>query len=277
MPELPEVETCVRFLRTALRGKIIQRLKAQRPDLRVPIPSRLQYFSGSLFLKTIERWQKYLIFKTEDPAYHFAIHLGMSGTLRLITEQPPLLRKHDHYQIDFETGETLILNDPRRFGSVLLASPLIEKPNPPPCALKDITPPLLASLCQQTDRPIKSLLLDQNKLSGLGNIYACEALFLAKIPPKHPANTLSKKEIRALCFSIKMTLKKAIYYGGTSLRDFRHPDQKLGYFQNHLWVYNQEGQPCRYRPCTELITREKQAGRSTFYCKICQKVCPPIS
>jgi formamidopyrimidine-DNA glycosylase len=244
-------------------------MRAYRPDLRYPIPLSLRAYKGNLFLKSIEREQKYLVFKTSDPSLDFVIHLGMSGVLRLVATMKLGFIKHDHFQIDFKEGLSLILNDPRRFGAVLRAADVLTQKKPP-CALRDLTSDLLIKVCHATHQPIKNLLLNQEKISGLGNIYACEALFLSGIHPQVPANMLSNKFCRALCFAIKNVLEKAIYYGGTSLKDFKAPDQNLGYFQNHLWVYNREGKPCKKQDCQGTIQRLTQSGRSSFYCSLCQ-------
>jgi formamidopyrimidine-DNA glycosylase len=269
MPELPEVETCVRYLSLALTGDTILQQTSFRPDLRFPIHPRLQHSQQNLNIQSIIRQHKYIVFKTNIPDLDFSIHLGMSGVLRLVPTDTIDLKKHDHYQIDFQSNRSLILNDPRRFGAVLYVSQLNH--NPALCALNKLTPQLLSAICSQSKQPIKTLLLDQKKISGLGNIYACEALFLSKISPYQLANTLKPLQVRALCFAIKLVLKKAIRYGGTSIRDFKSPDQSLGYFQHHLWVYNQENRECRRHGCSGKIVRQAQAGRSSFFCATCQK------
>ncbi|PLX29646.1 MAG: DNA-formamidopyrimidine glycosylase [Alphaproteobacteria bacterium] len=272
MPELPEVETCVRYLSSQITNDSIIHQYAFRKDLRFPIPEVLLNSDKPLVLTSVQRRHKYLVFQTSSSDMDFVIHLGMSGVLRLVPTDEISRKKHDHYQIDFKSGRSLILNDPRRFGAVLLLSQL--KPNSAPCALNELTPANLQALCSQSNQPIKSLLLNQQKISGLGNIYVCEALYLAQISPHQHACALKYPQIRALVFAIKLVLKKALLYGGTSIRDFKSPDQSLGYFQHHLWVYNQEGKTCRRARCSQEIKRHIQANRSTFFCASCQKPAP---
>ena len=268
MPELPEVETTVRGLAKVLQGRRIARVEARRSDLRRSFPKDLgQRLTGAI-VTGLGRRAKYGLIHT-DRADTIVFHLGMSGSWRINHTR---LEKHDHLLLETEDGNTLALNDPRRFGSVDLVPtdelaewPVFKALGPEPL---DITPQELKRRLTGRSAPIKLLLLDQNIIAGLGNIYVCEALYRASIHPKRPGGTISLERLNRLVRAIHDVLAEAIAAGGSTLRDFASPDGELGYFSKSFSVYDREGQPCA---CGGTVKRIVQGGRSTFYCPRCQR------
>lgn len=283
MPELPEVETVRRGLAPAMEGVVIAKAEVNRPDLRWPFPANMaDRLTGKRVLR-LRRRSKYILADL-DSGETALIHLGMSGRM-LVSGDPlgqfvhdhPAAQKHDHVVLHMENGARITFNDPRRFGAMDLfvtdqaeAHPLLAAIGPEPFGNSFDEPYLIAALTNRKT-PMKSALLDQKTVAGLGNIYVCEALFRSKIHPARPAWRVSKDRISRLVPIIRTVLSDAIESGGSSLRDFRQADGELGYFQHSFDVYGREGAPCRTPGCTSTIRRIVQSGRSTFYCPSCQR------
>lgn len=268
MPELPEVETTVRGLSKVLKGRRIAHVEARRGDLRRAFPHDLgQRLTGARVVG-LGRRAKYGLIDT-DRGDTLVFHLGMSGHWRV---DPLELGKHDHLILDTDEGRRLALNDARRFGSVDLAR--TEKLDEFPTFLAlgpeptEVSGRWLRQRFAGRSAPVKSLLMDQRILAGLGNIYACEALYRARIDPRRPAGRVSPARLDALADAIHAVLEEAIAAGGSTLRDFLGPDGELGYFPARFAVYDREGQPCA---CGGTVRRIVQGGRSTFYCPKCQR------
>jgi formamidopyrimidine-DNA glycosylase len=271
MPELPEVETTVRGLMPLLSGERIAQLILRRPDLRRPFPVDLVQRMTGATVTGLSRRAKYgLIHTDRDDAMIF--HLGMSGRWRTDAREEQV---HDHLVIVTDSGRHVALNDPRRFGSVdlvtgdagtMFAPFLALGPEPLSDAFGGAH---LATAFAGRLAPVKPLLLDQRIVAGLGNIYVCEALNMARIAPTKPGGQIARDALDRLAAAIKAVLEKAIAAGGSSLRDFVHPDGQLGYFSHQWRVYGREGEDCP--GCGGTVTRLVQGGRSTFYCNKCQK------
>ncbi len=268
MPELPEVETTRRGLEPHLRGQPVTRIDIRQPRLRWPVPEALQSFRGHS-LRNLKRRGKYLIFDFGED--YWLWHLGMSGSLRLLPpEAAPAA--HEHVRVDFGNGPTLRYRDPRRFGALLCGSgdplqhPLLANLGPEPLS-DTFDGDWLHECCQRRSSAIKTVIMDSHVVVGVGNIYACESLFLAGINPKTRANRLSPGRAERLARSIRDVLAAAIEQGGTTLRDFTRSDGQPGYFAQRLNVYGQNGDCPR---CGRGIRRIVQAQRSTFYCPGCQ-------
>lgn len=268
MPELPEVETTVRGLERVLKGQRIARVEARRPDLRRALPVDLgQRLTGSR-VTALRRRAKYGLIDT-DRGDTLVFHLGMSGRWRV---DPTELEKHDHFIIETDEGRRIALNDARRFGSLDLerTGELAEW-----APFKALGPEPLDLDARELKRrlagrtaAIKLLLLDQRIVAGLGNIYACEALFRAGIHPGRAGGSISLERLKRLVPAIHDVLTEAIEAGGSTLRDFASPDGELGYFSKRFAVYDREGQECA---CGGLVKRIVQGGRSTFFCPRCQR------
>lgn len=269
MPELPEVETTVRGLAPVLEGQRIERVLLNRADLRRPFPVDLGQRLTGATVTGLSRRAKYGLIYT-DRADTLVFHLGMSGRWRI---DPAELGKHDHVVIE-TAGHRLALNDPRRFGSMdlLPTSELAEWPafkalGPEPLG-PDFTAAHLAAAFEDRISPVKALLLDQRIVAGLGNIYVCEALFLAGIAPTKPAGSISRAKLEKLVQAVREVLEAAIRAGGSTLRDYARPDGELGYFAKEWRVYGREGELCS---CGRPVQRRVDSGRSTFYCGKCQR------
>ena len=283
MPELPEVETVRRGLAPAMEGFVIARAQVNRPDLRWPFPPNMaDRLTGKRVLQ-LRRRSKYILADL-DSGETALIHLGMSGRM-LVSGDPlgqfvhshPAPEKHDHVVFDMENGARITFNDPRRFGAMDLfttatgeSHPLLISIGPEPLG-NAFDEDYLVEALSRRNTPMKSALLDQKVVAGLGNIYVCEALYRSKIHPTRPARRVSKDRIASLVPIIREVLSDAIEAGGSSLRDFRQADGELGYFQHSFDVYGREGAPCRSTGCTSTIRRIVQSGRSTFYCPTCQR------
>lgn len=271
MPELPEVETVCRGLARRLIGRRIARVTLRRPDLRIPIPDGFATAVEGRRVERIERRAKYIrIHLDADPVV--ILHLGMSGRL-MITEGPSnQAEPHDHVVIEADDGATVTFNDHRRFGLLTLcpAESLDEHPLFAHLGPEPLDPafdgPTLARRLASKRTPIKSALLDQTVVAGVGNIYACEALFGAGLSPRRHAYTVQGGRADRLASAIRSVLEAAIEAGGSSLRDYVQTSGELGYFQHRFAVYDREGQPCPGCDCAGAIRRITQAGRSTFYC-----------
>jgi formamidopyrimidine-DNA glycosylase len=283
MPELPEVETVRRGLTPVMEGQVIARATVNRPDLRWPFPPDMAARLTGQRVVALRRRSKYILADLTS-GESLLIHLGMSGRM-LVSGDPlgrfvhdhPAPEKHDHVVLDMEGGARITFNDPRRFGAMDLlptvtaeAHPLLARLGPEPLGNAFNEPYLVAAL-KGRNTPIKSALLDQRIVAGLGNIYVCEALFRAHISPLRRAGAISGKRAAALVPITRKVLADAITAGGSSLRDFRQADGELGYFQHSFDVYGREGEPCRSVGCKGHIARVTQAGRSSFYCPQCQR------
>ncbi len=283
MPELPEVETVRRGLTSAMEGVVIERVEVNRPDLRWPFPDRMADRLSGKRVNRLWRRSKYILIDLSS-AETLLIHLGMSG--RMIVSGDPLGQfvhnhptpaKHDHVVFYMANGARVTFNDPRRFGAMdLMATDaadqhkLLSSLGPEPLG-NDFYEDHLISAFRNKNTPVKSALLDQRIVAGLGNIYVCEALFRAGVSPRRKAGQVSKQRVAALVPVIRQVLQDAIEAGGSSLRDFRQADGELGYFQHSFDVYGREGEPCRTNGCNGSIQRITQSGRSSFYCAQCQR------
>lgn len=270
MPELPEVETTVRGLEPALKGRRLTRVETRRADLRRPFPADLRQRMTGATVTGLGRRAKYGLIETDrDDVMIF--HLGMSGRWRI---DPSEIGPHDHLIIETDEGRVLALCDPRRFGSVdlvhkdkLAEVPAFKALGPEPLG-EGLSGTYLAKALDGRIAPIKAMLLDQRIIAGLGNIYVCEALHMTGIAPTTPAGQIARKRLDRLIDSIREVLSAAIEAGGSSLRDFVRPDGELGYFAKQWRVYGREDEACH---CGTMIARRIDGGRSTFYCPKCQK------
>ncbi len=271
MPELPEVETVCRGLRVPLVGKILTSVEARRADLRGPLPVDMAERLTGRRVRSVERRAKYILITLDDGAVLIA-HLGMSGRFTITQGRPNRLEAHDHVLFETEDGAFLRYNDARRFGSMTLSTvdqladhPLLRDIGPEP--LDDaFDGSVLAAALHGRMTPIKAALLDQKTVAGVGNIYASEALFQARLSPRRLAATVTGVRAGRLVASIKQVLHRAIAAGGSTLRDHVQPSGELGYFQHEWAVYGREGQPCPGCDCGSGIQRMVQSNRSTFYC-----------
>jgi formamidopyrimidine-DNA glycosylase len=287
MPELPEVETVRGGLAPVLEGRRLARVEARRPDLRFPLPENfVQELTGARVLK-LERRAKYLLARL-DREDTLVMHLGMSGRFEIARPAgavrpggfhyaPDPDPKHAHVVFETEDGDRVTYYDPRRFGYMALVStaalelhPWFAGLGPEPLSQAFDAARLQAAFAGRRQGP-KTLLLDQRIVAGLGNIYVCEALNRARISPFRPAGRIARPRLQRLVEAIKAVLAEAIAAGGSSLRDYAQADGALGYFQHRFRVYDREGRPCANPGCGGVIARRVQAGRSTFYCPVCQR------
>ncbi len=274
MPELPEVETVMRGLQLRLEGRVLLRAVARRPDMRWPLPPGLVAALTGARVTGFRRRAKYIMMRL-DNGLSVLIHLGMSG--RMVVERAGRndVTLHEHIELETDDGWRVGFVDPRRFGSIDLIETgredshrLLAGLGPEP--LEDaFSVDVLDAALTGKKTPIKSALLDQKIVAGLGNIYVCEALFRAGISPQRLASSIPGARSKRLVPAIKHTLTEAIAAGGSSLRDYVQPEGELGYFQ-HAWkVYGREGEPCPTCPADHTcdgVRRIVQSGRSTFYC-----------
>lgn len=282
MPELPEVETVRRGLAPSMTDAVITRADVNRPDLRWPFPDNMvERLTGARVLQ-LRRRSKYILADL-DTAETLLIHLGMSGRMtvsgdplgQFVHEHPKLI-KHDHVVFHMDNGARVTFNDPRRFGAMDLldtataeAHPLLAKIGPEPLG-NDFNEAHLIKVLKAKNTPIKTALLDQSLIAGLGNIYVCEALFRTGIDPTLKAKDISSARIATLAPVIREILLEAIEAGGSSLKDFRQAGGELGYFQHSFRVYGREGEKCATPGCASAVQRITQSGRSTFFCASCQ-------
>ena len=271
MPELPEVETIVRGLAPVLEGRRIAAIELRRPDLRRAFPPDLRQRLTGACVIGLGRRAKYGLIGT-DRGDTLVFHLGMSGSWRV---DPSAIGAHDHVLIDTDEGRRLALNDPRRFGSLdLVPTATLEQTAPfaamgPEPLGADFDGAYLAGMLAGRAAPIKALLLDQRIVAGLGNIYVCEALHLARIAPARAAGRISRPRLDRLAAAVRVVLLAAIRAGGSSLRNYARPDGELGYFSAEWRVYGRESQACP--ECGAAIRRRVDGGRSTFFCPQCQR------
>lgn len=269
MPELPEVETSRQGILPHLKGQNIQKIVVRQPKLRWPIDHAICEAEGQTILD-VKRRAKYLLLQLTNNV--IVIHLGMSGSLRILIT-PQEADKHDHVDLILKNGVTLRYTDPRRFGSWLWGSSIndlsqLNHLGPEPLS-DEFSAKYLLDKANNRKVPIKSWIMDNHIVVGVGNIYASESLFMAKINPNRTVNSLSLSEFKHLVMAIKQVLTKAIEQGGTTLKDFLQSDGKPGYFAQQLQVYGRKGEKCRI--CETEIASKKIGQRNTFYCTTCQK------
>lgn len=272
MPELPEVETTRRGIEPYVTGARIREVIIRRHDLRQPVSENILEIEGRV-IRRVTRRSKYLLLEIDD-ATTLLIHLGMSGSLRVI-DPADEWKKHDHVGITLGNGKQLRFHDPRRFGLVLrlmesdpMTHSLLGSLGPEP--LEDgFTVEYLKSICAKRSAAIKLVIMDSKVVVGVGNIYASEALFRAGIRPDLPANKLTKPRLAKLVAAIRQVLSSSIEEGGTTLRDFLNSDGQPGYFKQRLFVYDRKGEPCRV--CGTPIRHKVIGQRSTYWCPVCQK------
>ena len=283
MPELPEVETVRRGLLPVMEGKVIAQADVNRPDLRWPLPDRMAQRLTGARVTALRRRSKYILADL-DTRESLLVHLGMSGRMLIsgaevggFYHDHPAPAKHDHVVMHLENGARITFNDARRFGHMDLWPSddmenhwLIRALGPEPLG-NGFDEPYLISRLSGRNMPIKSALLDQRIVSGLGNIYVCEVLHRARISPLRKAKNLSTERVGALVPIIRQVLSEAIEAGGSSLRDYRQADGELGYFQHTFRVYDREGTHCVTDGCDGQVKRIVQSGRSSFYCATCQR------
>jgi formamidopyrimidine-DNA glycosylase len=273
MPELPEVETVCRSLRPHLLGRTIRRVRVLEPRLRVPVDARALRALAGTRIDTITRVAKYILLNLSGDAV-WLFHLGMSGKLICVQPEVPR-RKHDHIIVELDGGAELRYHDPRRFGLSLVAKKnrLGELAQLRHVGLDPFDPKLTAEylfrFTRASERRIRDLLLDQQIIAGLGNIYANEILSLAAVKPTTRAHRLNRKQVGAIAATIPQLLSDAIRWCGTSFSDYRDADDRSGEFQNHLRVYDRAGERCRV--CPSVIKRVALGNRSAYYCPTCQK------
>jgi len=294
MPELPEVETVRRGLEPVLVGNAFARVEQRRPDLRFPLPKRFVERLTGRKVEALDRRAKYLLARLDDGEV-LVMHLGMTGRFAIdhangamwepgrFAHQEPMVPKHEHIVFHLGDGTAIRYSDVRRFGimdlipgATLNSHALFKGLGVEPLG-DAFSPEWLAAKLKGKATSIKAALLDQRLIAGLGNIYACEALFRAGISPLKLAGSLATKsgkptkKTEALVDGIKAVLTSAIKAGGSSLRDYRHIDGRLGRFQHRFKVYDREGKPCQRKGCGGIVRRIIQGGRSTFYCPTCQR------
>ena len=270
MPELPEVEITRRGIAPDLVGKTLTRVVARTQALRYPLPKGFDRLLAGKALHRLDRRGKYLLFGFGTGS--LLVHLGMSGTLRLVPASRPAL-KHDHVDLVFGRN-ALRLRDPRRFGAMLwIEGPPEDHPLLARLGIEPLTDAFTGEWLYQATRGLKAAikvtLMDSHRIVGVGNIYASESLFLAGIDPRTPAGKLSRARCARLAPAVQDTLRKALRAGGSSLRDFVHSDGESGYFQLQANVYGREGEACR--ACGTVIRMIRQGQRATFFCPQCQK------
>lgn len=273
MPELPEVESTRRGIAPHLEGRVIERVVIRRRRLRVAIPRALDADLPGSRVRRVTRRAKYLLIETGSGTA--LVHLGMSGALRVLpSDLAP--GKHDHWDLVLEGGKALRLNDPRRFGVLLwtaadpLDHPLLRDLGPEPLDLDGgALAQHLAARARGRRGAVKQFLMDQRIVVGVGNIYASEALWRARVRPGRAAGRVTQREWRAIARGVRSVLARAIAVGGTTLRDFTRPDGEPGYFRIRLAVYDRAGAPCRR--CGTPIRSRVQGQRATYWCPGCQR------
>lgn len=271
MPELPEVETTLRGLAPHLTGQIVTEVCIRNAQLRWPVPHNLPKLLRGQTVRELQRRAKYLLMRFDHGT--LILHLGMSGSLRVLNSHVPP-DKHDHFDLVMENGTIMRLRDPRRFGAVLWhrgepgGHPLLARLGPEPLQ-GGFDADYLYRATRKRSAAIKLVIMDNQVVVGVGNIYANEALFRAGIKPQLAAGRLSHARCKKLVSEIRATLGEAIKAGGSSLRDYVDSDGKQGYFQQHYWVYGRANEACRQ--CGSAIKQIRQGQRSSFYCPVCQR------
>lgn len=270
MPELPEVETTRRGIAPHIEGHRVTGVILRRPDLRWPIPPEVSSLLPGQVVESVDRRAKYLLLQTS--AGTALLHLGMSGMLRVLPANTPIA-KHDHVDIAFDTGKVLRFTDPRRFGALLWQNPgetheLLDGIGPEPLT-DEFTGDRLFQLSRGRSAAVKTFIMDNAVVVGVGNIYASEALFAAGIDPRRAAGKVSYERYERLATEIKRILAFAITRGGTTLRDFLAPDGAPGYFFQELFAYGRAGEACKV--CGTPIRVVTLGQRASFWCPTCQK------
>jgi formamidopyrimidine-DNA glycosylase len=275
MPELPEVETVRRGLALCMSGRRIVRAELRRPDLRRPFPPMLAERLDGARIGGLSRRGKYILIELDETGV-LLLHLGMSGRVTAGAADVPA-EKHDHVLLTLDDGTVVRFNDTRRFGTLdyiergkEMAHPLLAGLGPEPLEPGFDAAYLNRALAGRMT-PVKSALLDQRIVAGLGNIYVCEALYRAQVSPRRLAATVVGARAARLAAAIRDVLCEAIEAGGSSLRDYVQANGELGYFQHRWAVYGREGEPCPGCTCAEGVRRITQAGRSTFFCAKLQR------
>src|SRR5271170_3174366 len=292
MPELPEVETVRRGLMPAMLGARIDKVELRRPDIRFPFPASFANRLTGRRIVDMSRRAKYLLFQL-DSGETLIAHLGMSGSFRIEDAAAVVIPgefvrerskdpKHDHVVLTLDSGRVVTYNDPRRFGFMDLAASgaLADHPRLSGLGAEPLAPefdaPFLAKLFDGARTSLKAALLDQKRIAGLGNIYACEALFRSRLAPTRQARILADgrgaptRAAAAIAEAIRNVLEEAIEAGGSTLRDHRQTNGEFGYFQHVFKVYDREGLRCVRERCRGIVARTVHLGRSTFYCATCQ-------
>ncbi|KJY97840.1 bifunctional DNA-formamidopyrimidine glycosylase/DNA-(apurinic or apyrimidinic site) lyase [Pseudoalteromonas ruthenica] len=269
MPELPEVEVSRLGIAPHIEGQTITQVNVHQPQLRWPVSEQVYALAGNVITQ-VSRRAKYLLLHCDEGAV--ILHLGMSGHLRVV-DSNTALKKHDHIEFQFANGLSLRLNDSRRFGACLWqpldsVHSVFQKLGPEPLTT-DFDAQWLFARSRNKKQPIKQFIMDNQVVVGVGNIYANESLFKAGIHPKREAGKVSLTRYQKLTPLIKATLAAAIEQGGTTLKDFSQSDGKPGYFAQQLLVYGRKGEPCT--SCATTLTEIRLGGRSTVYCKKCQR------
>ncbi|WP_319567526.1 bifunctional DNA-formamidopyrimidine glycosylase/DNA-(apurinic or apyrimidinic site) lyase [Cohaesibacter marisflavi] len=295
MPELPEVETVRLGLQPVLENATIERAEVRRENLRFPFPDQLADRLAGRQVVGLGRRAKYLLADLDDGMV-LVMHLGMSGSFRVVSEEEQHLiaeesfhlargkrPQHDHVVLHLSSGTSILYNDPRRFGffDLIARVTLAEHPYFAKLGVEPVGNALSADYLAEKfagkKTPLKSALLDQHIIAGLGNIYVCEALFRSGLDPRRSAGTLVTKtgrpsaKLALLTEEIRATIAEAIAAGGSTLRDHTRADGSLGYFQHRFKAYDREGDACTKEGCGGTIERITQSGRSTFFCASCQK------
>ena len=286
MPELPEVEIVRQSLNKKVRNQKIKKVIVRNHKLRLKIPANFESFLKFQKIRKIKRFSKYIIFCFLNGSYCL-LHLGMTGTIHIINNNkknfitnasfyssPTLPKKHNHVEIIFKNLK-IIYNDPRRFGffEIIKDSSLLKKRfskyGPEPFQ-SEFNVKYILSYFSKKKRTVKNFLLDQNFVSGIGNIYASEILFLSKIKPHKKASLIGRKDCQRIVINSKKILLKAIKEGGSSIRDFKDTSGKKGNFQKNFNVYERNGLSCKRIGCSGIIKKKIISNRSTFFCNLCQ-------
>ena len=286
MPELPEVEIVRQSLEKNIKQKKVKKVIVKNRHLRFKIPQKFKKFLEGKKIVNIKRFSKYLIFHLSNNSYCL-LHLGMSGTIHIVRNNKKNLitnasfysyqflpKKHNHVEIIFKDLK-IIYNDPRRFGffeilnDKYLLKKRFKKLGPEPFQSKFDLNYISTSFKGKT-KNIKNFLLDQNFVSGIGNIYASEILFLSKINPNKIAGSIKKDDIKKIIINSRNVLAKAIKSGGSSIRDFKNTEGKSGSFQKEFKVYERDGSSCKRIDCKGIIQKKKISNRSSFFCNLCQ-------
>lgn len=279
MPELPEVETVCRAIEPSIVGRSIDNVKVFQKSLRIEIPKNFSKELKDKFISRVKRKAKYICIyvkdsSSEEEKFLVVVHLGMSGRLMIHPEAKSKRLKHDHVIFNLDNGSQMVLNDPRRFGLITLLEKdkmddfkFFKKLGLEPLS-KDFNKDVLYQILSKRKKSIKSTLMDSSLIAGVGNIYACEVLFEAKLHPEKLASELSKDNAADIYKAIVKILKAAIKAGGSTIKDYTSADGNFGYFQHKFAVYGKDGQDCI---CGEKIIRIKQNNRSSFLCPSCQK------
>lgn len=270
MPELPEVETSRRGIAPWIQGQDVSRVVVRQRNLRWPVAREIEQVLPGQRIRSLRRRAKYLLIGTD--AGTALLHLGMSGSLRIIDSGTPA-GVHDHVDIEFASGKALRFRDPRRFGSLLWSDdpyqhPLLRDLGPEPLE-EEFSGEYLREVARGRRVSIKQFLMNASVVVGVGNIYSSESLFVAAIHPKRQARRIALHRMEILADAIKTVLGSAIDAGGTTLRDFYGGDGEPGNFQQQLEVYGRDGEPCLR--CKRPVSAIVQGQRSTYYCKNCQK------